>query len=56
MLESGKSLKWANEYYRQLGYETKTASILILDETKYIPDFYLNRVKDKLKILCFGRH
>ena len=48
MLESGNSIKWANEYYTNLGYEVMTACLFIIDETKFIPDFYL-AVTDKQK-------
>ncbi len=49
MLESGKSIKWASEYYRDLGYEIKTACMFILEETKFMPDYYLNKIEDKIQ-------
>ncbi len=49
MLESGKSMKWANEYYSKLGYEMKTASLFITKETTCMPDYYVDTVDKNLK-------
>jgi len=46
MLESGKSIEWANEYYSKLGYDTKTASIFIINRTTFIPNYYLEVVEE----------
>lgn len=48
MLESGKSIKWANEYYLDLGYETMTASLFIINRTIFVPNYYL-KIIDQIK-------
>ena len=49
MLESGKSIKYAYEYYSAQGYETKTACLYIMNNTEFIPDFYIKTIDKKLK-------
>lgn len=44
MLESGKSIKWAQKYYEELGYNVKIASIYITDKTPFSPDYFCKKI------------
>ena len=48
MLESGKSIKWADEYYSKQGYEVKTTCLFIMKKTEFIPDFYVKTIDKKV--------
>ena len=49
MLESGKSIKWAYEYYCNIGYDVKTACLFIMKKTEFIPDFYIKTIDEKIR-------
>ena len=49
MLESGKSIKWAYEYYSNQGYDVKTACLFIMKKTEFIPDFYIKTIDEKIR-------
>lgn len=49
MLESGKSIKWAYEYYSNQGYDVKTACLFIMKNTEFISDFYIKTIDEKIR-------
>ena len=49
MLESGKSIKWAYDYYSKQGYEVKTTCLFIMKKSEFIPDFYIKTIDEKIK-------
>lgn len=48
MLESGNSIKWAKDYYSEIGYQVKTACLFIMETTVFKPDYYLS-VSEKVQ-------
>lgn len=49
MLESGKSIKWAQNFYIEQGFNVKIASVYITDKTPFYPDYYCNKIDIKTK-------
>lgn len=44
MLESGNSLKWASEFYKENGYSVKTVACYVTPKTSFIVDYFLRKV------------
>ena len=44
ILESGKSLEWAMKYYKDKGFDIKTASCYITACTSFLPNYYLCKI------------